>query len=176
MATSELCSYDKRKLTCLMDSATRDRLTGLYDRESLRVCLKRALSEPSGSVSVIMIDLDYFKLFNDRKGDLAGDRVLVQISSILRDFIGSSDFAARYGGEEFCLVLPDRNLANALEIADGLRLRIERELELEGITASFGVAKFPQHGSDPELLLGAASSALYVSKRSGRNRVCKAAG
>ena len=71
-------------------------------------------------------------------------------------------------------MLPDRNLAEALEIADRLRLRIERELNCEGITASFGVSNFPQHGREPKLLLGAADDALYVSKRAGRNRVCKA--
>ncbi|MFT3925743.1 MAG: GGDEF domain-containing protein [Myxococcales bacterium] len=165
---------DELKLTRLMDSATRDALTGLYDRETLRVCLKRALANPRGLVSVIMIDLDHFKDFNDRLGHLAGDSVLVKISALLRDSVRNTDMAARYGGEEFCVVLPERSLAEAMEIAERLRGRIERELALEGVTASFGVANSQEHAHEPHLLLGAADGALYAAKRSGRNRICSA--
>jgi diguanylate cyclase (GGDEF)-like protein len=162
---------DELKLSRLMDSATRDALTGLYDRETLRVCLKRSLNTQVASVSVIMFDLDFFKRFNDRYGHLAGDNVLVRISALLRDSVRNTDVAARYGGEEFCVILPERTLGDALEIAERLRIRIHRDLHEEGITASFGVANFPEHASEPRALLDAADKALYGSKRRGRNRV-----
>jgi diguanylate cyclase (GGDEF)-like protein len=173
-AFSRPALIDELKLTRLMDSATRDALTSLYDRETLRVCLKRALSAPMGLVSVIMIDLDHFKHFNDLHGHLAGDGVLVRVSSILRESTRNTDIAARYGGEEFCVVLPNRSLVEAVDIAERLRARIESELALEGITASFGVSSAPEHAREPKQLLGSADRALYVAKRAGRNRVCKA--
>lgn len=176
MATLNVRPGDEPRLSRTTESATRDALTGLYDRDALLGGLKRVLSQGAGAVSVIQVDLDYFRLFNDRKGDRAGDGVLVRVSAILRDSIPSGAFVAREGGEEFCVVLPHRDCAWALAMADHLRRRIEQEFEPEGITASFGVATFPQHGRGPHMLLSAAEGALHVSKRSGRNRVCKAAG
>jgi diguanylate cyclase (GGDEF)-like protein len=162
---------DELKLARLVDSATRDALTGLYDRSSLGAALQRAFGEGTAPISAIMIDLDHFKRFNDDHGHLAGDRVLTRVSSIVRQSVRETDLPARYGGEELCVVLPGRSLEEASHVADRLRARIEQELELEGVTASFGVASFPEHAHDALSLLEAADRALYASKRSGRNRV-----
>lgn len=162
---------DEPKLLRLVDRATHDALTGLFDRTTLRTSLERAFGESSEPVSVIMLDLDRFKHFNDTRGHLAGDRVLVAVSAILLQSVRGSDLAARYGGEELCVVLPGRTLIEASAVAERLRVRIEEELIAEGVTASFGVAVSPQHASEPQALLHAADQALYVSKAAGRNRV-----
>jgi diguanylate cyclase (GGDEF)-like protein len=162
---------DELKLARLVDSATRDALTGLYDRAALGQALQRSFGEGVAPISVIMIDLDHFKCFNDNHGHLAGDRVLIRIGSIVRQSVRESDLPARYGGEELCVVLPGRSLDEASHVADRLRARIEQELGAEGVTASFGVASFPEHAQDALGLLEAADRALYVSKRAGRNRV-----
>src|SRR5262249_2811149 len=91
---------DELKLARLVDSATRDALTGLFDRAALDVALQRAFGDGTAPISAIMIDLDHFKRFNDSHGHLAGDRVLVRVSSIVRKAVRDSDLPARYGGEE----------------------------------------------------------------------------
>jgi diguanylate cyclase (GGDEF)-like protein len=162
---------DERKLLRLVDRATHDALTGLFDRTTLRCLLEHALSTRRDTVSVIMLDLDHFKRFNDSRGHLAGDGVLRAVSAIVRKAVRESDLPARYGGEELCVVLPGRSLHEASVVAERLRARIEEELAADGITASFGVAAFPEHARTQLELLSAADQALYVSKRGGRNRV-----
>jgi diguanylate cyclase (GGDEF)-like protein len=162
---------DELKLLRLVDRATHDGLTGLFDRATLRSSLQSALATLSDPVSVIMLDLDHFKRFNDTRGHLAGDRMLMAVSAIVRQSVRESDLPARYGGEELCVVLPGRSLHEGSAVAERLRARIDQELGPEGVTASFGVAAFPEHGKGPLELLHAADQALYVSKRAGRNRV-----
>jgi diguanylate cyclase (GGDEF)-like protein len=162
---------DELKLSRLVESASRDALTGLYDRDALTVSLERAFHDGTQPISVIMIDLDRFKDFNDSHGHLAGDRVLKRAAEILRESVRDTDIAVRFGGEELCVVLPGRSLDDAKIAAERLRAAIEQELREDGVTASFGVASFPEHADHPLALVGAADSALYVSKRAGRNRV-----
>jgi diguanylate cyclase (GGDEF)-like protein len=165
---------DELKLAHLVDSATRDDLTGLFDRAALRQALERACQSDAQPVSVIMIDLDDFKHFNDSQGHLAGDRALARAAEIVQKDLRDTDIPARYGGEEFCVVLPGRTLSEAATVAERLRLRIEQELGAQGVTASFGVASSgtqPKDAAGPLALLRAADNALYASKRSGKNRV-----
>lgn len=164
---------DELKLSRLVNSATRDALTGLYDREALRLSLKGAL-KMLRPISVVMIDIDEFKQYNDTHGHLAGDEVLVRVAEVLQESIRPTDFAARYGGEEFCLVLHDLSLQGARAMAERLRTVIEQRFLPVGITASFGIASYPDHEREPHSLLFAADAALYVSKRNGRNRVSSA--
>ncbi len=165
---------DDFKLSRLVNSATRDALTGLYDREALRLSLKASL-KVMHPVSVIMLDLDKFKEYNDTHGHLAGDDVLCRMGELLLESIRPADVAARYGGEEFCLVLDDTTLPRACAMAERLRGLIEAHFWDLGITASFGVASYPEHEREPHSLLFAADQALYAAKRSGRNRVSCAA-
>lgn len=162
---------DELKLSRLVESATRDALTGLYDRDALRISLERAFQDGTQPISVIMIDLDHFKNFNDSHGHLEGDRVLARAAALLRESVRDTDIPVRYGGEELCVVLPGRSLDEAKAVAERLRARIEHELRDDGVTASFGLASSPEHATHPQALIGAADSALYASKRAGRNRV-----
>lgn len=165
--------------------ATTDPLTRLSNRRQLGEQLPRELMRAqrrdgkvaNGKVAVLMIDLDFFKRINDTFGHDAGDLVLSEIGQLLRTGIRGSDIACRYGGEEILLVLPDTALRVATERAESIRARIkELRLTHEGheigqITASIGVAIFPDHAHDAEALLRAADEALYRAKHAGRDRV-----
>jgi diguanylate cyclase (GGDEF)-like protein len=127
----------------------------------------------------MMIDVDHFKLFNDNYGHLEGDQCLRVIAETLSAATSQSgDLAARYGGEEFVLLLPDTNLAAALEIAGRLRHTVaalaiaHRFAPCGHVTVSIGVASLtPTVASDPQALIEAADSGLYAAKRKGRNTV-----
>lgn len=163
---------EELKLSRLVDSATHDGLTGLFDRSTLRLTLTRALrGDPTEPVSVIMIDLDHFKQFNDRYGHVEGDQALKRVADIMQRSVRDTDICARYGGEEFCVVMPGRGLEDSAAVAERLRSSIEHELRAWRMTASLGVAAFPEHGHAPLALIAAADAALYDAKRAGRNRV-----
>jgi diguanylate cyclase (GGDEF)-like protein/PAS domain S-box-containing protein len=167
----------------LRELALRDGLTGLYNRRYLEDALSRELhrSERSGKpVAVIMIDVDHFKRFNDTHGHDAGDFVLGTIAKQITRNVRPSDIACRYGGEELAVVLVEADLRCALERAEALRVAIaeaslvHRGQVLPGLTASFGVAVYPQHGRNVADFMKAADRALYKAKRLGRDRLCAA--
>ncbi|RTL53090.1 MAG: diguanylate cyclase [Rhodocyclaceae bacterium] len=163
----------------LQEQAVRDSLTGLYNRRYLAETLDRELARARRQghpLSLLLIDLDHFKELNDNHGHRAGDAVLKAVAELLRMDIRSADLACRYGGEEFLIVLPGMGLDKAEEKAESWRQSIEGHLfkvreETLRITASFGVAVYPEHGRDPDQLIHAADTALYEAKRQGRNRV-----
>ena len=159
-----------------------DPLTGLYNHRSLQNMLQKemALSTThSAAVSIIMVDIDHFRRFNEAFGHDVGDRILRVVAETIQSVLRPEDFAARYGGEEFTIVLPNTDEAFAHLIAEKLRaaLTLQDITEKEAITnavplsASLGHATFPQHASVPASLLKAADMALYAAKRAGRNRV-----
>ncbi len=162
------------------EQARTDPLTRLANRRSLEEFLQRAWARArrgAGPLAIVMIDLDHFKSVNDGFGHEAGDRVLAGVARLLEAHVRAGDMACRLGGEEFALVLPDATLDVAQRRATALRAAI-RGLELRhrgrslgGITASFGIALFPGHASDPGALLLAADRALYEAKAAGRDRV-----
>ncbi|HLN49883.1 MAG TPA: diguanylate cyclase [Steroidobacteraceae bacterium] len=168
----------------LRQMALRDGLTGLYNRRYFEDVLGRELhrAERSGKpISVIMIDIDNFKLFNDKHGHDAGDFVLSAVARAISNNIRPSDIACRYGGEEVAVVLPETNRECARDRAERM-LRAFRDINLvhagqtlPAPTASFGVAVYPEHGAKPAELLKAADQALYRAKQEGRDRVCVAA-
>src|SRR5256712_112884 len=165
----------KRALQNLKEETIRDPLTGLYNRRFLGDYLPRELiraRRERGRVALIMIDLDRFKQVNDTAGHAAGDLVLMEIATLLKRHIRGSDIACRYGGEEFTLVLPKATPESAHRKAEAIcsAIREDRDRLLE-VTASLGVAFFPDHAADAESSLRAADEALYEAKRKGRNRV-----
>lgn len=156
-----------------------DPLTGVFNRRHLHSQLEIELSraERSGEeVTVIMIDLDHFKHLNDTCGHTVGDEVLREVARLLRNQVRRMDTVARFGGEEFAIVLPRLRRAEAVEVAEKLRLAV-RDHDFDGgrsqpsgrVTLSLGTATYPHDGGDLYQLLNAADSALYTSKRSGRD-------
>jgi len=159
-----------------------DALTGLYNRHYLEVVLPLQLSYISDlkdQLSVIMLDVDHFKHYNDTNGHLEGDRVLKQVAQLLRSKVRDQDICCRYGGEEFLVVLPNASLERAVAIAERIRVAIEQspfpfeERQPGGrLTASLGVANFPGDATTPEKLIECADQAMYLAKKRGRNRTC----
>jgi diguanylate cyclase (GGDEF)-like protein/putative nucleotidyltransferase with HDIG domain len=153
-----------------------DELTGLFNHRHFHERLFEEISRSSrfGDVfSILMIDLDCFKSYNDIYGHLHGDSILKKVGEIIGNNIRAIDVAARYGGDEFSVILPKSSIDSALRIADRLRGAVESEFNNEGvaITCSVGVAAWPTDGLMKEALIHAADSALYYVKKSGRNQV-----
>jgi diguanylate cyclase (GGDEF)-like protein len=164
----------------LKEQALTDPLTGLYNRRYLRDVLARELlraKRRNGSLAAVMVDVDHFKRINDSLGHEAGDMVLKELSALLRRCVRGSDTVCRYGGEEFALLLPDATLEGAQHKAEEIRAAVKAlDLRFHGkrigvLSASFGVALFPNHAADAEPLLGRADEALYHAKGAGRDRV-----
>jgi diguanylate cyclase (GGDEF)-like protein len=154
--------------------AATDSLTGIANRRTFDSELVRELSRADRSgaaLALIIVDIDHFKEHNDTHGHQEGDRTLQRVATILRDGGRATDTVARYGGEEFVILLPGSDAVAAHLKAERYRQQIEAMIEQPGVTASFGVACYPQHGSDGVALIQAADGALYESKRAGRNRV-----
>lgn len=165
----------KNQRDALVYSSSHDQLTGLYNRRHLDEEGDRKFSRAQRTqdkLSVIMLDIDHFKVVNDTYGHLSGDNVLIAVSNLFSIFKRNEDFATRYGGEEFVIMLDNCGLADAKEKAENIRLKIEI-LRPDGIEirASFGVAEFSARHNSFEELLKDADSALYKAKNSGRNLV-----
>jgi len=159
----------------------RDPLTGLFNRRYLEESLARELHRAARTdkpLAAIMIDIDHFKRFNDQFGHEAGDLVLRSFAEIIGQNIRKSDMACRLGGEELVVILPDAGVEVAMNRAEALRQAIHdlhlryHNAPLGSVTASFGVAVYPDHATAAEALLHAGDTALYRAKREGRNRVC----
>jgi diguanylate cyclase (GGDEF)-like protein len=164
-----------------------DHLTGLLNRRYLYERLKDevARSERHGNqLSLLMLDLDGFKYCNDTLGHLFGDQTLKVIAEILLNTVRSMDVVARYGGDEFMVILPETAESRAIDIAERLRSNVVRSnvvktaLLTEGVavgpcalTASIGVACYPEHGETVELLIENVDKALYRAKNKGKNRI-----
>lgn len=163
----------------LREQAIRDPLTGLYNRRYLSEFFDRELSRARRrgiSLSIVLGDIDLFKAVNDTYGHLGGDEVLRNFGELLRRSYRSSDVCFRYGGEEFLAVLPDVATRCASKRTEELRLALASSVTVVGastirVTASFGIATFPQDGDSFHQLLAAADKALYAAKHSGRNQV-----
>lgn len=156
--------------------AETDALTGVANRRTFGLTLDRELSRATRSgeqVSLVMIDIDHFKSLNDTYGHQAGDEVLRVMAKALADDSREFDTVARYGGEEFAAILPSCSPDEALLAAERLRLTIAQADTVREITASAGVATFPDDAADANGLVHAADNALYESKRRGRDRVTR---
>jgi diguanylate cyclase (GGDEF)-like protein/PAS domain S-box-containing protein len=159
----------------LSELAVTDSLTSLNNRRALDAGLQREFTralENGRSLSLILLDIDHFKAYNDSFGHPAGDQVLRIFGRLLREEAPHASLIARYGGEEFALVLTNTDAAAAIAVAEQVRRRIEsQEWEKRAVTASLGVATTAPHVTATTELLAAADAALYRSKAEGRNRV-----
>ena len=155
-----------------------DELTGLYNRRFAEEYLHKLLALSRRSrrgFAVLLIDIDHFKLLNDRFGHAAGDRLLRAFSTAVLGTLRQSAIAARWGGEEFLVILPESEAEGALKVAERLRVAVAAthldEAAVVGVTISIGVSAFPLHAAEEAGLLGAADRALYRAKADGRNRI-----
>jgi diguanylate cyclase (GGDEF)-like protein len=169
----------------LHQMTVRDELTGLRSRRSLFADLDRAVNQSLASagqqpIAVLMLDLDFFKKVNDRRGHIIGSQTIKEVGRIIREVVGSADLAARYGGEEyFAYSLCSRE--EGIEIAERIRKKVETypfpasptdPTQTMKVTISIGVASFPDDGSTALDLMQKADLSLYRAKREGRNRTC----
>ena len=169
--------HNKTKLMAITDF-----LTGLYNHRYFQQIFTQELGRArryQKQLSLIILDIDDFKTFNDRFGHSVGDRVLIAIGEIINRSLRKVDFAFRYGGEEFVILLPEPSLDNAILTAERLRERIADEAFLavpeadaNRITVSAGVACYPDNGTRREDLFSLMDSYLYKAKSMGKNKVC----
>jgi diguanylate cyclase (GGDEF)-like protein len=160
-----------------------DELTGLYNYRELQSRLNQEIERATryeSTLSLLMIDADDFKSYNDTYGHVAGDNALFELAGVMRAAVREVDFVARYGGEEFTVILPETDSAGAFVVAEKIREAVadhdfaegEAAVEARGpLTVSVGIATFPTYADDTESLLRQADNALYRAKREGRNRV-----
>jgi two-component system, cell cycle response regulator len=164
----------------LFEMTTTDMMTRLKMKHYFYTVLLQRMGEAASTskpLSVIMIDIDFFKKFNDTYGHSCGDAVLKQVARVMQASVRGNDLAARYGGEEFCILLPDSDADHARQAAERLRLSIAgTPTEYEGkslaVTVSLGVAEYDRmRDVSGKSLIDRADKALYQSKQEGRNRV-----
>ncbi len=168
----------------LRDQSIRDTLTGMYNRRYMLDACRRDFSRATRSaecVSLLSLDVDHFKTFNDNHGHDAGDTMLRAVGECLMQSFRDYDVPCRFGGEEFVVILPGATSDVAARRAEDVRAKIEtlavRYIDgaLPKVTVSIGVATFPQSGDSPQAVLKAADAALYLAKEAGRNRIQLAA-
>jgi two-component system cell cycle response regulator len=166
----------------MLSAATHDGLTRLhnhgYFKRFLELEIKRSHRQ-GHPTSLLLLDVDDFKLKNDTLGHLAGDRILSEMGTLIKGGVREIDLAARYGGEEFALVLPYTDGGGAGVVAERLRRTIEKHGFLQGsgapearVTVSIGVAVCPIHAATAEEIILRADAMLYRAKRDGKNRIC----
>jgi diguanylate cyclase (GGDEF)-like protein len=170
-----LQSQTEKTLTQLGAAARTDSLTGLANRRELEQRFAGELERSTRGgrpLSIVVLDLDWFKEFNDRFGHAAGDRALVQLAQALRRATRTSDVVARLGGEEFAVLAPETDELEGYQLAERLRAEVRATFarQPEKMTVSCGVASFPVHGITAGELLHSADRALYEAKEAGRDR------
>ncbi len=165
----------KRNEKNFIDKIYSDELTKIHNRRYMDEVLERELescTRNEGLLSVLMIDIDYFKHFNDTYGHPIGDKVLITLADLMSNIIRNGDYLARIGGEEFMILLPHADMIDAWEIAERLRKRIEnyRFEDVGHVTISIGLLEYC-NGNTKELVYTNVDKALYIAKERGRNRV-----
>jgi diguanylate cyclase (GGDEF)-like protein len=170
----------KRREAILRIMANHDQLTGLFNRYYLLETLGRELSRATRlhlPITVAILDIDRFKDYNDNFGHEAGDKVLHEIGTLLKNAARASDIVCRYGGEEFLIVFLDSAAAAALPRLSRICLDVKQHQyvyqgdPLPSMTLSVGVAEYPHHGCRVDDLIRAADRALYAAKKAGRDRI-----
>jgi len=167
-----LAIENARLYETVLRQADLDPLTQLCNHGAFQRALMETLAHAERNrqtASLLLLDMDHFKEYNDRVGHLDGDQALKTVGQILKETARAQDHVARYGGEEFAIVLPNTSKVNALKLA--VRIRLTMDSIPLALTLSAGVATFPQDAKEPKDLLKSADKALYEAKRLGRNRV-----
>ena len=162
----------------LSEAAQFDSLTGAYTRGFAMSVMERAVlkaGRDGAPLAVLMLDLDHFKRINDAHGHARGDLVLQQTTRAMQSALRAGDIVGRFGGEEFVVLLPGADLKQAMGAAERCRAAVQ-EMKIPNapylaVTASVGVAAFPEHGEALDLLLKASDTAMYKAKANGRNRI-----
>lgn len=158
--------------------SVQDDLTGLYNSRHMNFCLEtelRRATRQKEALSLLFLDLDFFKRVNDNYGHLQGSQSLIDVAHILQETCRETDIIGRYGGDEFVIILPSTDAEGARNIGERIRNSIElyQDGRLE-ITVSIGIASFPEHADDRESLVGLADKAMYFVKENGKNGVALA--
>lgn len=171
----------KERTKELEELATKDPLTGAYNRRFFNARLKEEISRAKRSqtpIGLIYLDIDHFKKYNDTNGHPGGDVLLKQFTGVLKNTVRVTDILARIGGEEFCVIVPDTNLEGAAKLAEKIRKNVEttsfpngEKQPLGMVSCSLGVSEYPSLASDEEGLVKCADEALYKIKQAARNAV-----
>ncbi len=173
-AVEKAILYDHEREKAIMDELTKS-----YNHRFFQEVLSHQIAESIRNkepLSLIMLDIDNFKMVNDRYGHQTGDIVLMEIASIMKERIRNSDILSRYGGEEFTIILPKTTAEKCFNLAEDLRSAIEERKisSIDGktlsITVSIGISEFPSHAEDKSDIIAAADRALYISKKEGKNK------
>ena len=169
--------YEKTVMRAHMDS-----LTELWNHGYFQYLLQTGMEEAKATgaaLSLIMLDIDDFKIYNDMLGHQAGDKILKELATLLKNQSRKMDYVCRYGGEEFTIILPQTEKKEAFLIAERLRIDIEKHafsheeiLPHKKLTASLGLSSFPRDGHLPAELITASDKALYQAKHKGKNNTC----
>ncbi|MFH1452090.1 MAG: GGDEF domain-containing protein [archaeon] len=165
----------KNSLFDLYDVAIRDEKTGIYNYRFFKNIFEMEIEKAKRGkqkLSLVIIDIDFFKKFNDAHGHLVGDEILVELAKTLSGVLRKYDILARFGGEEFFVLLPSTSLSRAKRVAERLRLSLfkNKKLKKYKVTISLGVSEYRAKDSIAKMIKRA-DKALYVAKKSGRNRV-----
>ena len=177
LVVGERVTHLRRRVGRFVQRSFTDRLTGLFNYDFLQAQVRYEIDRVrryGGSCSILVLDLDHFKKFNDTHGHQAGNLLLRALADCVRAEKRDSDFAARFGGEEFVVLVPG-DATEAVRLAERLRLAVSRlelpQLGASGrVTVSIGVSSFPEQATNASELFERADQALYVAKGSGRNR------
>jgi diguanylate cyclase (GGDEF)-like protein/PAS domain S-box-containing protein len=173
---TEIAEYERR----LCEVAKTDGLTGVYNRGAFESHLATEFSRKkryNRQLSLILLDIDYFKTVNDSYGHQKGDEVIRYIAHLLYENVRASDFLARYGGEEFAIILPETDIESAYRVAEKVRRLVETVVFCKDdcrfqVSVSLGVAMWDPSMQSADSLVAAADRSLYQAKSAGRNRVC----
>ncbi len=165
-------------LKIIREMALKDALTGVYNHANFHERLQSEIARAqrfSSQVSLVLIDIDDFRAFNDQHGHIVGDQALVVLGQIIRTYLRRYDVPARYGGEEFAVILPDTSLEDAQKVAERIRATVvEREIatghSTTHFTISLGIAHFPAQADSAMVLVACAEAALQQAKHNGKNR------
>jgi len=171
----EILKDFKESFSKVYEAATKDEKTGLYNHRFFKsvfeIEIERAKREKE-KISLMIIDIDFFKKLNDTYGHLTGDKALIELAKTLKKVLREYDLISRFGGEEFFVLLQGESASRAKTIGDRLREKLwnNKTLKKYRLTISIGITEFKK-GDNPEKIIKRADKALYISKESGRNRV-----